>query len=502
MEKRAFLALAVSLLILLSWNSFISKTHPIGAQGVTATQVLIQDAPAPAISVSAQNSEPLPISQWQHGQVVLDYTETRGAIQEVIFKDYRDYKFLLGSGLVIDEPDMRFKKDASSAAGVISFTAVDSVKRITKKLSAAGAPFEWWLDINIVNLSKDTLKIDLPLILGVLDFAPVNPDARYLNAVFSAGEKATHLNGRKDVTSSNVGFIGLSGRYFCSIVQPSAGDNTGFIKKLNAQQSQVGLILKDISIPSGQEYAQKLHIYLGPQELQLINNINPDWSKIVNYGTFDIISQGLLWLLRFVYGLVHNWGLAIIILSLLIYLLLFPLQIKQMRSMREMQVLQPKIEALRKQYSDNPQRLNKEIMELYRIHKVNPLGGCLPLVLQMPIFFALYQALMRSVALRGANFLWIKDLSEPDKLALPFTLPFLGNSINILPLVMAIGMFVQQRFSTPASASGSSEQRMMLIIFPVIFGVIFYNMPAGLVLYWLINSVLMLIYQIKMSRAR
>lgn len=171
--------------------------------------------------------------------------------------------------------------------------------------------------------------------------------------------------------------------------------------------------------------------------------------------------------------------------------------------MKEMQKLQPYIEELRKQHKDNPQKLNKEIMELYREHKVNPLGGCLPLILQMPIFFALYQALMRSVALKGAKFLWIKDLSEPDKLfLLPFPQPF--DSLNILPILMMIGMFVQQKISAPATASSSTaeQQKLMLLIMPLMFGFIFYSMPAGLVLYWFINSTLMLLYQLRISKRK
>ncbi|MBI4972952.1 MAG: membrane protein insertase YidC, partial [Candidatus Omnitrophica bacterium] len=153
---------------------------------------------------------------------------------------------------------------------------------------------------------------------------------------------------------------------------------------------------------------------------------------------------------------------------------------------------------------DNPQRLNKEIMQLYREHKVNPFGGCLPLILQIPIFFALYQVLMRSVSLKGANFLWIKDLSGPDRLfTLPFSLPVLGNEINLLPILMTIGMFIQQKISMAASGSASNEQqKMMLILFPLMFGFIFYHMPAGLVLYWFINSTLMLVYQFRVSRGK
>ncbi|MDD5409605.1 MAG: membrane protein insertase YidC, partial [Candidatus Omnitrophica bacterium] len=230
-----------------------------------------------------------------------------------------------------------------------------------------------------------------------------------------------------------------------------------------------------------------------------INAINSGWTSIIYFGIFDIIAQILLQLLGFFYSIVHNWGWAIIILSVTIYFALFPLSIKQMRSMKEMQILQPKIEALRKEYKNNPQRLNKEIMELYKAHKVNPLGGCLPILLQMPIFFALYQALIRSTALRGAEFLWIKDLSSPDRLfILDKSLPLLGNQINILPILMAIGMFVQQKFSTvQATGEAAQQQKIMSIIMPVMFGVIFYQMPSGLVLYWFVNSLLMLFYQLK-----
>jgi len=172
--------------------------------------------------------------------------------------------------------------------------------------------------------------------------------------------------------------------------------------------------------------------------------------------------------------------------------------------MKTMQALQPKIEELRKLYKDNAQKLNKEIMELYRQNKVNPLGGCLPLLLQMPIFFSLYQVFMRSIVLKGAHFLWIKDLSEPDRLfILPVSLPILGNELNILPLIMTIGMFFQQKMSMATASSGSTEQqKLMMIIFPLMFGFIFYRMPSGLVLYWLINSTLMLLYQYRISRIK
>jgi YidC/Oxa1 family membrane protein insertase len=143
-------------------------------------------------------------------------------------------------------------------------------------------------------------------------------------------------------------------------------------------------------------------------------------------------------------------------------------------------------------------------MELYREHKVNPFGGCLPLLLQSPIFFALFLVLNRSIALKGASFLWIKDLSAPDRLfMLGSSIPLLGNEVNILPVLLAVGMFFQQK-SSMASMSGqqAEQQKMMLIIMPVMFGIIFYKMPAGLCLYWFINSALTLAYQLRVAKAK
>jgi len=267
----------------------------------------------------------------------------------------------------------------------------------------------------------------------------------------------------------------------------------------DSQEIRIVSLGSDLKLAPNEQIGHSFRIYLGPQDLKMISQINSDWTGIIYFGVFDFIAQLLLQLLNFFYSLVHNWGWAIIILSLAVYLILFPLSLKQMRSMKEMQVLQPKIEELRRIHKDNQQRLNKEIMELYKEHKVNPLGGCLPLLLQMPIFFALYQALMRSISLRGAKFLWIKDLSEPDKLfILPKSIPIIGNELNLLPLLMAIGMFVQQKISMAKSAGSAAEQqKMMLILMPIMFGIIFYHMPAGLVLYWFVNSALMLVYQIK-----
>jgi len=182
---------------------------------------------------------------------------------------------------------------------------------------------------------------------------------------------------------------------------------------------------------------------------------------------------------------------------------MFPLSVKSMLSMKKMQALQPKIEELRAKHKENPQKLNTEIMELYKREKVNPFGGCLPMLLQIPVFFALYQLLMRLISLKGASFLWIKDLSLPDRLyVLSSPIPVIGDELNLLPLLMAAGMFVQQKFTTPSldkTSSAAEQQKIMGVLMPVIFGVLFYKMPSGLVLYWFVNNLLMLAFQWKIS---
>jgi YidC/Oxa1 family membrane protein insertase len=507
MEKRLFLAIALSLLILLSWSAFISKTQHIDNKAVTDKIVSAQSVTSPAVlpvsSVVIPEEKPLrptEVLKFSSGSMELSFDEQRAAIIEVLFKDNRHYTFPLRSGFLTDDGSLRFKK-INSTDNSISFSYQDQNKRIVKTFTFTKPSYTIELQINVENLSPAPINVPNMLLLGIANQAGQNQQARYQDVFLVNNDKSLHLSLGKSHRLDSVKTLGYRDQYFCAIVSPVEGTFTGYIKK-NNNVSEIGLSANDVSLNAGTQIGHSYRIYLGPQELAAINKANPNWSGIIHFGTFDFIAQLILQLLGFFYGIVHNWGWAIVILSLAVYALLFPLSLKQMRSMKEMQVLQPKIEALRVEYKDNPQKLNKEIMELYKEHKVNPLGGCLPLLLQMPIFFALYQALMRSVALRGAKFLWIQDLSEPDRLfRFSKSIPFLGSDVNILPILMAIGMFVQQKISMSKSGGAAAEQqKMMLVIMPVIFGVIFYNMPSGLVLYWFVNSALMLFYQFKIYR--
>src|SRR5437867_11472444 len=194
--------------------------------------------------------------------------------------------------------------------------------------------------------------------------------------------------------------------------------------------------------------------------------------SFINIALFDFCAKIIYQLVNLLYKLVHNWGVCIILISLIIYGALYPLTIAGMSSMKRMQSLQPQIAKLREQHKSNPQKLNKEIMELYKTYKINPFGGCLPLILQMPIFIGLYQVLWRSIFFKGSGFLWIKDLAEPDRLFIfPFNVPFLGNELNLLPILMAIVMFFQQKITARNTVvvdpDQVAQQKMMGIFLPL-----------------------------------
>jgi len=502
MEKNTLLAIALSILVLLSWSVWVSKFYPIDNSKVTIRSPQPATPSSPVTVSQKEETEPtLPTFNFAQEKFGIVFLESQAAIKEVVFPDYQSYRFPLKYAFRLGDKTLVFRKESSSDKR-IQFIHEDENKKIKKVFTFDNLNYSIELEIEIQNTSNLPLKINLPLTLGVLELN--RDEARFQDVTLALKDKVLHLNVRKEEVVDQVKFIGLRDRYFCAIAQPETEDWQGYIKKIAPAESEIGLQIRKLILSPQQNITRKIRIYLGPQSLQLINAHNPEWSAVMYYGIFNFMARFLWQILEFLYRLLHNWGWAIIVLSVLIYLALFPLTLKQLRSMKAMQVLQPAIEELRIKYKDNPQKLNREILELYRQHKINPLGGCLPMILQLPIFLALYQVLMRSVALKGSSFLWIKDLSKPDCLfTLPQSLPIIGNEINILPLLMAFGMFLQQKISLKTSSGPAAEQqRLMTIILPVMFGVLFYRMPAGLVLYWFLNSSLMLIYQFRVNQQR
>lgn len=294
-----------------------------------------------------------------------------------------------------------------------------------------------------------------------------------------------------------VDWVTAQTKYYTTIVTPKTPAAALVITRDVMAQPQAWIEWPTTTIPPGETRTWVARGYAGPLDYRFLDALQLD--QATSLGAFTTITRLLQTALNGLTRVFHNsHGTAIVVLTLLLSLLFYPLTWTSFRTMKKMERLQPEIKALQERYKNDPKRLNEEAMALYKQHRVNPLAGCLPLLLQMPIFISLYQVLSRSPELRGARFLLIKDLAAPDHLVpLPGTLPILGPALNVLPLAMAVMMFVQQRMSSSGRAV-TEEQRVQQQVFafmPILFGVMFYALPSGLVLYWLLNTTLTVVQQ-------
>jgi YidC/Oxa1 family membrane protein insertase len=273
---------------------------------------------------------------------------------------------------------------------------------------------------------------------------------------------------------------GFGERYFITVVVPRDAQSPRLVALRRAEGEPAVMRLE---IPTEAERAEAHAIlYFGPKDLDVLEAAAPDLERAIDFGMFWFVAVPLHRCLVALHGITGNYGLDIILVSTLIKLLFLPLTGKSMESMRAMQRLQPEMTKVRERYKDDPQRLQKEMMELYRRHHVNPLSGCLPMLLQIPVFVGLYNTLLNAIELRHAPFvLWISDLSAPERLMVA------GVGVPMLAIAMGASMLVQQWM---APAAGDPTQRRMMMIMPVVFTFMFINFPSGLVLYWLVNNVL------------
>jgi YidC/Oxa1 family membrane protein insertase len=238
-------------------------------------------------------------------------------------------------------------------------------------------------------------------------------------------------------------------------------------------------------VPPGGTAKVTVPLYSGPQDVEKLEQLAPGLNLVVDYGWLTILAAPIFWLLNWIHRLVGNWGIAIILLTVLIKLVFYPLSAASYKSMAKMKQVTPRLTKLREQYGNDRAKMNQAMMELYKEEKINPLGGCLPIVVQIPVFIALYWVLLGSVELRHAPFYgWIEDLSAPD----PFYL---------LPALMMASMIVQTKLNpTPPDP----VQAKVMMIMPFAFGVMFFFFPAGLVLYWLVNNILSIAQQWQITR--
>ncbi len=288
-------------------------------------------------------------------------------------------------------------------------------------------------------------------------------------------------------TSSTDGWIGLVQHYFVGAWIPKEGLLREFYsKQLSDDVYSVGSVSALGSIAPGATLSVPAKLYAGPQTHSELEATAPGLERTVDYGLLTIIATPLFWVLSAIQKIVHNWGVAIILLTVLIKAAFYPLSAASYRSMAHMREMAPRLQSLKEKFGDDRQKMQQAMMELYKTEKINPMGGCLPILIQIPVFIALYWVLLGSVEMRHAPFvLWIHDLSATD--------PY-----YVLPILMGLTMIIQTRLNpTPPDPI----QAKVMQIMPIVFSVFFFFFPAGLVLYWLVNNILSIAQQWHINRA-
>ncbi|MGA9394001.1 MAG: membrane protein insertase YidC [Azonexus sp.] len=291
----------------------------------------------------------------------------------------------------------------------------------------------------------------------------------------------------KFAKAADNGWLAMVQHYFVSALVPKDKiPHEYYMRKADgADLYQAGVIIPVAEIAPGAKGETSINLYAGPQEQARLKEVAPGLDLVVDYGWLTIVAAPIFWALQAIHGVVGNWGWAIVVLTIMIKAVFFPLSAASYKSMAKMRVLTPRLTQLKERYGDDKQRMNQEMMKLYQTEKVNPLGGCLPIVVQIPVFIALYWVLLGAVEMRGAPWiLWIHDLAAPD--------PFF-----ILPILMMASMFIQTKLNpTPPDPI----QAKIMMFMPLVFGVMFFWFPAGLVLYWVVNNVLSIAQQWQITR--
>lgn len=293
-----------------------------------------------------------------------------------------------------------------------------------------------------------------------------------------------------DPFEGNIRWLAIEDRYFMtSIIAKEPIEGKMAAKYSDKQMKNQITIPIDSLSPQGTKQFD-FNLFTGPKSLSLLKSLKLDLERAIDFGWVDFLAKPCLWFMNFIYGYIPNYGIAIIILTLVTRAIFWPLAKKSYKSMGEMRKIQPLMQEIREKYKDDKARMNQEMMTLYKTYKINPLGGCLPMIIQLPVFFALYRMLYQAIELRHAPFFgWITDLSAPDRLfSFGFKIPFMEPpyGIPVLTIIMGASMLLQQKM-TPSP--GDPAQAKMMMLMPVVFTFIFINFSSGLVLYWLVSNI-------------
>ena len=337
-----------------------------------------------------------------------------------------------------------------------------------------------------------------------------NPKSEGARALSSGASKPVKKFDDSQSTDT-VLWAGMNNKYFAALMIPDGLLNATYELEtlsdngttppaaITAPSEAASLIIPGFSLDSNNSRADQIRIYVGPKEYKVLKTIEPPGAQeedlqladIIDFGFFWYVAWVMLWLLNFFYNIINNYGVAIILLTLLVKVVSYPLTHKGHKSMQAMQKLQPLLTEIREKHRDDPQKLNKATMQLYKEHGVNPFGGCIPFIPQIPVFIALFALLGNAVELRGEPFcLWIDDLASPDVLfTLPFTIPFVGNAVRFLPIANVLITWLQQKTTGSMTPVTDKTQAKIMQFMPFLFVFFLYNFASGLALYWLCNNI-------------
>jgi YidC/Oxa1 family membrane protein insertase len=524
MDKKAFLAVGLSLIVVFTWQMFFAQktvTRPqesiqkgsVPNQKQTAKESADEPAkPASASTALSQTvttvEKEIPVETPLYSAI---FTTKGGALKSFRLKGYKtnlakDSKpvelvnILEGTpyplAVTFPESSVDIRPDSHFSANVdaVDLKATRDSHRLIFMLSYPGSikvekiytfhpeKFVFDLEIKLYNLSKTSINqnnllswhqfVDPKLPTDSYGHdGPISFIAKSIDRVDVKKMEPIKLLG------PDVAWGGFESKYFVASMIPQNPTLTNLsLSKDAANLVSVGLKGTQGIIPPAQNASFSYTLYLGPKDHDILKAEGVGLENAIDFGSwFKWLAMPLLAAVKFLYKYVHNYGVAIIILTLLIKIIFWPLGNKSYKSMKEMQKLQPKLAELKEKYKDDKARIGQETMALYKSHKVNPLGGCLPMLIQIPVFFGLYKALMYAIELRHAPFVWwIQDLSDKD--------PY-----YITPVIMGATMLIQQKMSPPM---GDPMQQKLMLIMPVVFTFMFLNFSSGLVIYWLFQNIL------------
>jgi len=554
METRnVFLAIVLSMVIIFGYQYFFvpppappsqenvqvkraATTTPVGAPtaGAVSAPVAVEQVVAAASTPPTRSAQDIAVDNGLYAATV---SESGGVLKKFRLKNYRENLAadsvgmeLIKEGAGRDLPlffswgtdpsrvnDLPLYEAASplrnsDGTTILTMTGhLPSGLVVTRKMTFHGDNYLVDLNFEVANSSATALQGAPYLSLVGHPFTEGASEGRGLfngPALFIDGKreevKVKKLSEDGPQTfQGNITWTAYEDTYFMMAAAPGTnGATTPATVRLTSEGgASVGNILSapaDIINP-GASRQYNYTVFFGPKKMADLNAAGHDFNQAVNFGWFGVVAQPLLVLLIWFHKVVGNYGVAVILVTVLIKLLFWPITHKGMKSMKGMQKLQPKLAQLREKYKDDKERMAKEQMNLYQTYKINPLGGCLPMVMQIPVFFALYRVLMQAIELRHAPFmLWITDLSAPERLSLGFNLPYLGG-LPILTLLMGGTMFLQQKM-TPTPAANPETAKVMMFM-PVIFTFLFINFASGLVLYFFVNNLLQMAQQYFINRS-